>query len=76
MHAATEPFDAKPEGTQVPWSNPKTGTSGTATLVKRFTAREQECRETEYMAKSEKTSKTARYVMTLCRQPDGKWKFT
>lgn len=58
-------------GTAKSWTNPKTGISGTATLLRVFDKGGAPCGEVEHVFAE---SKGKRYVLPFCRVPDGKWK--
>jgi surface antigen len=53
------------------WTNPKTGLSGTATLLRVFDRDGAPCGEVEHTFQN---PGGARYVLPFCRVPDGKWK--
>ena len=53
------------------WSNPKTGISGTATLLCVFDKAGAPCGEVEHVLTEPRGN---RYVLPFCRMPDGKWK--
>ncbi len=53
------------------WSNPKTGISGRATLLRVFDKDGARCGEVEHVFTEPRGS---RYVLPFCRVPDGKWK--
>ena len=76
--AVREELSGKPNGTTLPWSNPKSQNSGTVTLLDSFPSHGRDCRRVRYMfnrAPSEPPSvKPATYVLTSCRFMDGTWK--
>ncbi|HEY6336380.1 MAG TPA: RT0821/Lpp0805 family surface protein [Alphaproteobacteria bacterium] len=72
--AARGGMEGKPDGTVIPWSNAKSGNSGTVTLLKRAEVKGQECRDILHTIKAKNVAEPARYEVTLCRQPDGTWK--
>src|SRR5215471_17858125 len=59
--AAREQLDGKPDGAVASWDNPKSGHSGTVTLLK-----------SSINAKGLATP--AQYVVNICKQPNGSWK--
>jgi surface antigen len=67
-------MDGKPEGTVIPWSNTKSGNAGTVTLLKRTEVKGQECRKILHTISGRNLAEPAKYMVTLCRQPDGSWK--
>lgn len=74
QRTARQGMDEKPEGTSLSWTNVKTGTSGTVTLVKRFSVEGRECRKLrhEFVVPGEQPW---RFDSALCRQPDGSWQW-
>ena len=64
----------KPEGTILEWDNPKSGNSGSVTLLKRFSAEGRECRALRHVFNVVR-AESFRYKVTICLQPDGTWKW-
>lgn len=64
----------KPEGTILEWDNPKSGNSGTVTLLKRFSIDGRECRVLRHVLNMVR-AESFRYKVTICLQPDGTWKW-
>ncbi len=57
------------------WSNPRSGNSGTITLLKKFTQARLACEQIEYRFKSSRPqARPERYLFNSCLQPDGTWK--
>jgi hypothetical protein len=67
-------MNGKPEGTVLEWDNPKSGNSGTVTLLKRFTIDGRECRSLRHVLNIVR-AEPFRYKLTICLQPDGSWKW-
>jgi surface antigen len=63
----------KAEGSALDWNNPKSGTSGTVTLKKRFTLKGHECREFLHSIEV-KGQEGWRYLSKICLIDDT-WKF-
>lgn len=53
------------------WTNPETGVSGTATLLKVYERDGAPCGEIEQVFTKPRVS---RYILPFCQVPDGKWK--
>jgi len=53
------------------WTNPKTGVSGTATLLRAYDENGMSCGEVEHAFTKPNTN---RYILPFCKTPDGKWK--
>ncbi len=56
------------------WSNPKTGTSGTITLVRDFQSAGMACHELKYLFNLTHPTRRQTYTLNWCRTPDGEWK--
>lgn len=67
-------MNGKPEGTALEWENPKSGNSGSVTLLKRFSAEGRECRALRHVFNVVR-AEPYRYKVTICLQPDGTWKW-
>ena len=64
-----------PVGENAPWSNPKTGTRGTVTMVDARDARGRSpCRRLRYEVSTDRVKEPVNIDFTVCRAPDGKWK--
>ena len=61
-------------GTVKSWSNPKSGNSGTATLVDRFEQKGMPCRRIQHDIKLKKIADPFRFIVDRCRVADGSWK--
>jgi surface antigen len=74
-NAVTNQVHGKPLGTTASWSNPASGNSGTAKLVKKLVRKRQQCEDIEYVIQSKGPPIYAEhYHFTSCLQPDGTWK--
>ncbi len=73
-----EDLTGKPNGTTLSWSNPESENSGTVTLIDSFASSGRDCRRVRYIVepgpKQASFARTANYVLTNCRLPDGTWK--
>jgi len=56
------------------WSNPKTGTSGTITLVRDFHSAGMACHELRYLLNFTRPTRHQTYTLDWCRTADGAWK--
>ncbi|MGA9864962.1 MAG: RT0821/Lpp0805 family surface protein [Acetobacteraceae bacterium] len=56
------------------WSNPKTGTSGTITLVRDFRSAGMACHEFRYLLRFTHPTRHQTYTLDWCRTADGEWK--
>ena len=73
--AVTTEVHGKPVGTKAQWTNPASRNSGSVTLAKKLTRRNQQCEDIAYTVRSGGTPVyTERYHFTSCLQPDGTWK--
>lgn len=70
---ARDDMNDKPEGSTLDWNNPKSGASGTVTLKKRFSLKEQECRELMHYIRV-KGQEGWHYLSKICLV-DGTWKY-
>ncbi len=64
----------KPKGTTLEWDNPKSGNSGSVTLLKRFSVEGRECRKLQHVLNIVR-AESFNYKVTICRQPDDSWKW-
>jgi len=53
------------------WTNPETGVSGTATLLRAYDQDGMPCGEVEHAFTKPNTN---RYILPFCKTADGKWK--
>src|SRR5262249_53580290 len=72
--AAREQLDGKPDGAVASWDNPKSGHSGTVTLLKSSTNAGQPCRRVRHSINAKGLATPAHYVLNICKQADGSWK--
>ncbi len=56
------------------WSNPKTGTSGTITLIRDFRGAGMACHELKYLFNLTHPTRHRTYTLNWCRIPSGEWK--
>ena len=64
-----------PVGENASWSNPKTSTRGTVTMVDARDARGRSpCRRIRYEVSTDRVKEPVNIDFTVCRAPDGKWK--
>jgi surface antigen len=74
-------LNGKPVRTTLYWNNPNSGNSGSVKLLRRPVRQGQECRELEHkiVAGTRETAEHRymehRYILTICNQSDGSWKF-
>lgn len=73
-HKARVEMGDKPEGTMLEWDNPKSGNTGSVTLLKRFSAEGRECRALRHVLNVVR-AESFHYKLTICLQPDGTWKW-
>lgn len=64
----------KPKGTVLEWNNPKSGNSGSVTLLRRFSIDGRECRALRHVLNVE-LEESFDYKVTICLQPDGTWQW-
>jgi surface antigen len=69
--AVGEALEAKETGTEVGWSNEKTGASGEITPLRIFDSKKRPCRELKVVNRHKQLQASG--VYTLCRQ-DGRWR--
>jgi surface antigen len=73
-----EDLTGKPKGTTLSWRNPTSQNSGTVTLLDQFASQGRDCRRVRYLIRPGSSQpaavKSATYVLTTCRMPDGSWK--
>ena len=66
------------DGTNETWTNPRTGDSGTVTVLNSFEKTDRgtgmACRKVQYELSMWNKIKTTAYTVDWCRQPNGKWK--
>jgi surface antigen len=67
-------MDGKPDGTTNAWQNPKSGNSGSATLLKSTTVNGQPCRRIRHTVLGKGKTTPSSYVVNICLQKDGSWK--
>ena len=71
----TQQIHGKPVGTTASWSNPSSKNSGTAKLLKKFSARNMRCETIGYtLATTSSNVSPEHYELNSCLQPDGSWK--
>ncbi len=58
------------------WSNPKTGTSGTLTLVRGFDRGGMACHEMKYRFNFVRPTRHRNYTLDWCRDPAGEWRIS
>jgi surface antigen len=56
------------------WQNPKSGRSGSVSLLQTFKKNGMLCQKRRYFVDQTVNSQASQYVMTLCRLPTGEWK--
>ena len=61
-------------GASESWSNPKTGDSGTVTLISTFERQGQACRRLAHVLKVRGIQGERLFVISRCLQSDGSWK--
>lgn len=66
--------DATPIGTTERWSNPKTGNSGTVTLLQRFRKRDLPCQMIRHDYRHESRGGDFVFDIEVCRLSSGEWK--
>jgi surface antigen len=74
VDSAREALESAPVGKSVPWSNPKTTNSGSATILAESTKNGQPCKEIKVTTQAKGETESMRYV--ACREPDGRWGLT
>lgn len=76
MHQlATDGMTDKTVGTALTWENPESGNRGIVKLLSRGSGDSGECREIEHRFKIARERNPQRYLITMCLQPDGSWKW-
>jgi surface antigen len=63
-----------PVGQTETWQNPKSGRSGSVSLLQSFKKNGMPCQKRRYVVDPTVKSQGSEYVMTLCRVPTGEWK--
>jgi len=66
--------ESTPIGQTETWSNPKTGSSGTVTLVQKFQRRDLPCLKLRHAVRNTAYSDTSAFDIDLCRVASGEWK--
>lgn len=61
-------------GSTETWSNPKTGRSGTVTLIDSFERNGMPCRKLRHDINPRRHQPSYQFVIDRCRLPDGSWK--
>lgn len=74
VDSAREALEEGTVGKPVPWSNPKTQNSGSATVLAINTKDGQPCRTFRVDTQAKGMKETMRYV--ACREADGRWGLT
>ena len=69
-----EALDTQPDDTEVSWSNPETGNSGSIIIMNTRELEGQTCRTAVLKNKTQTLEGSARYF--LCQQEGGTWKVT
>lgn len=72
---AREDLAEKPEGTKLAWSNSNSGNAGTVLLLRRYEVDQRECRKLQHDLKIKGERDERTYIVTICLQPDGSWKW-
>ncbi len=72
--AAGEALNNQPDNTEIPWDNPDTGHSGSATALTTRDMNNMTCRDLLLKNDAQSVKGTARYF--LCQQVDGTWQIT
>ena len=66
--------DVVPDGATDTWSNPKTGNSGTITVLQSFTRDGMPCRKVRYNNRIKNQPNTRIFTLDWCKTPQGVWK--
>jgi hypothetical protein len=66
--------DVVSDGATDAWSNPKTGNSGTITVLQSFTRDGMPCRKVRYDSRIGNQPGTRIYTLDWCKTPQGVWK--
>ena len=66
--------EAPANGASDTWSNPKTGNSGTVTVLESFTHQQMQCRKVKYDIRLRKRTAPRSYTVNWCKTPAGAWK--
>lgn len=70
-----EGLEGKPNGTTLPWNNPKSHRYGTVTLINRFPSQGRDCRRVRYVINPGSNAEVrTTYALTSCHLADGTWK--
>ena len=56
------------------WQNPKSGRSGSVSLLQTFKKNGMPCQKRRYYVDQTVNSQASAYVLNLCRVPTGEWK--
>lgn len=66
--------EAPPVGTVESWSNPKSGSRGTITLIELHSYRGMPCRRLQHDIELRGRADPFRFIVDRCRTPEGEWK--
>lgn len=66
--------DSVANGASDTWSNPKSGNSGTVTVLQSFERQGNTCRKLRYDLRLRKVQGSRSYTLSWCHMPDGSWK--
>ena len=66
--------DSVANGASDTWSNPKSGNSGTVTVVDSFQRQGNACHKLRYNIRLKVRPGTRTYMLNWCHLPDGSWK--
>jgi surface antigen len=73
-HAIGGLYDAGKIGVTQTWSNPKSGNSGSVTILNTFEYQGLPCRTVEHTVKIRRDADPKQLVLKTCRVEDGAWK--
>ena len=62
------------DGTSDTWSNPRSGNSGTVTVLQSFERQGNACRKLRYDIRLRQRKNPSSYTLSWCHLPDGSWK--
>ncbi len=62
------------DGASDTWSNPKSGNSGTVTVLGSFQRQGNACRKLRYDIRLRQRKGARSYTLSWCHMPDGSWK--
>lgn len=66
--------DSVADGASNTWSNPKSGNSGTVTVLQSFERQGNACRKLHYDIRLRQRQGPRSYTLSWCHMPDGSWK--